>query len=162
MLACVSRIPCARPHGRAMCRLQLLNATEDEEIAMAAAATTIAKARSESGAVTKGKQTKKRSRTEQLSSGSKRRAVGQAGAEASADDAPLLQGFHLLAMEEGRDDVLLELQPLFVVLYDLDLAWIRRLELYQSLDPSRPIKVRRHSEKRCNRCPVSSPQLHGW
>lgn len=54
----------------------------------------------------------------------------------------LLEGFHFLAMEENAEHVLHELRPVFVVLYDVDLTWVRLLEVYKGLYPERPLKVR--------------------
>lgn len=60
----------------------------------------------------------------------------------AAEEGPLLQGFHFVAMEDAHECLLHELQPAFVILYDLDLAWIRQLEVYQAMHPERPVKAR--------------------
>jgi hypothetical protein len=145
------------------CRLQMLNATADEEVAMAAAAhsalnTLDADASGASHGKTKGKH---KNAAKRARAGSSRAAAEEAasGLRAAgsridkataqeafheglqAEDGPLLEGFHLLAIEDANEDILHKIKPLFVILYDLDLAWIRQLEVFQSLNPSLPVKV---------------------
>jgi hypothetical protein len=75
---------------------------------------------------------------------------------AHADDGPLLKGVHFLAIEDDLDRVLHAVQPVFVILYDLQLSWVRQLEVYQSLHPNRPLKVRCHDYLRDEEARVSS------
>jgi hypothetical protein len=53
----------------------------------------------------------------------------------------LLEGFHFLAIEENAEHALHALRPVFVVMYDVDLAWVRLLEVYKAHYPQRPLKV---------------------
>eukprot|EP00892_Ulva_mutabilis_P008481 jgi/Ulvmu1/6004/UM026_0130.1 len=64
-----------------------------------------------------------------------------AAAAAPAEAGPLLTGFHFVTANEAGEQVLHSVRPVFVVLYDAELAWVRMLEVYQALNPSRPLKV---------------------
>jgi hypothetical protein len=162
-------------------RLQMLNATEDEQAATAAAANSViqalhAQASNNSMSIKdRSKQALKRTLAHPHNEGQNsttlpKRRTGSKGEQHSTNkaalsvraevlntetdaqtlpcqcervlaDAPMLQGFQFLAMEEAREHVLLELQPVFVILYDLNLEWVRLLEVYQSMYPERPVKV---------------------
>lgn len=68
-----------------------------------------------------------------------------AAAAAPAEAGPLLTGFHFVTVDDAGEQVLHSVRPVFVVLYDADLAWVRMLEVYKALNPTRPLKVRRQS-----------------
>lgn len=68
-------------------------------------------------------------------------APPSAAGDRATTSAGLLDGVHFVAIEESAEHVLHEVQPVFVVLYDVDLAWVRLLEVYKAQYPSRPLKV---------------------
>lgn len=122
---------------------------------MAAAASSVLDAFNENDAASASPRSKKRAapaaaaaaaapRKRQKGSSDVSRARDATGASIARDaEGPLLQGFHFVASEDAQEGVLHEVQPLFVVLYDVDLVWIRMLECYQSLHPDRPVQARR-------------------
>lgn len=127
----------------------MLNATADEEVAMAAAANTVLHTldASNGSAAAAASRNAKRRGAQKRQRGGDSAAGAPNGTRAdltdkSSEEGPLLQGFHLVAMEDARQDLLHEIEPVFVILYDLDLAWIRQLEVYKSMHPERPLKVR--------------------
>jgi hypothetical protein len=120
-----------------MCRLQMLNPSIEEDAAMTAAADAVLSAsQANEGPSPHGTR------------GAARRGRGKSVASGSAadvcqvDQGALLQGIYFLAMEDACEHVLHEIKPVFVVLYDLDLSWIRQLEVYKALYKDRPLKVR--------------------
>ena len=133
----------------------MLNATADEEVAVAAAANAALNDATNGGkpslAARKSSAAAKRARHGAGKPSDGKAAAGhlpngvqavKEGMQAlQPEEGPLLQGFHFLAEEDAREDLLYALKPVFVILYDLDLAWIRHLEVYQSLHPHRPLKV---------------------
>ena len=122
---------------------------------MEAAASSVLEAFNENAAAAGSPRSKKRAAPAPATAGTPRkrqkgstdvsRARDAAGASlAKGAEGPLLQGFHFVASEDAQEGVLHALRPLFVVLYDVDLVWIRMLECYQSLHPERPVQARYH------------------
>ncbi|PSC75286.1 DNA repair endonuclease UVH1 [Micractinium conductrix] len=54
---------------------------------------------------------------------------------------PLLEGVRFLSLESREYLALWEAEPAFVVMYDLDVAFTRCLELYKAARPGRPLAV---------------------
>jgi hypothetical protein len=123
----------------------MLSSTTEEESALSAAADAVLGALQDHtnavrGGVGAASAAAKRARTADVAAAAaKRQRLPEA---VQAEDGPLLQGFHFLAMDDALDNVLHDLRPVFVILYDLQLAWVRQLEAYQSLHPEQPLKVR--------------------
>lgn len=125
------------------CRLQLLSGTAAEEAALLNSAN-ITEAQDAAAAAAAAAPAAVGGRGRGRGKRTAHELQPDAAAAAAAPEAtgPLLRGIHFATLEEAGEQVLHAVRPVFVVLYDVDLAWVRMLEVYQALNPSRPLKVR--------------------